>query len=238
MPVSECQPQPAALQHGAGIGGEVAEVGLAHGLGRQVRVEVDGHVERLRRRQDRLEPGVVEEAVLGGAVDERAVEAQLPHAPGHLLGGGVGLAHGQVRKAGEAVGMARDRLGQGVVGLAGQRHALRAVDEVGAGAGGRQHLHGDAGLIHRGEPPLADLGRQLQRVDATGQDGPGPEAAPGNGLAADVALHQRRDREMLFERDDAHGRCLQSGLADCGTTCRTGASGLARLARPPRAPFT
>ena len=64
------------------------------------------------------------------------------------------------------------------------------------------------------QPLLADLGRQLQRVNAAGQDAPGPEAAPGNGLAADVALHQRRDGEMLFERDDAHVQCLQAGSCE------------------------
>ena len=76
--VSECQPQPAGLEHAACARRQIGEVGLPHGLRREVRVDVDRHVEVHRRRQQAVIARVIEKAALGRAVDERTDEAQAP----------------------------------------------------------------------------------------------------------------------------------------------------------------
>ena len=68
-----------------------------------------------------------------------------------------------MREAGEAVGMRGDRFAQHVVDIARERDAFGAVEQIGAGTGSREHLHGDAGLIHFGKAQHAKIGQVVSR---------------------------------------------------------------------------
>ena len=131
---------------------------------------------------------MVEEAALGGAVDERADETEVLHAPLELRRAGVRALHRQHGEAREALGMLGDRGGQMVVHLARHGDAVGAGHEIGAGAGVGEHLHGDAGLVHRREALLADLGQRARAGSARSVGAsPRPEAAPAIALGVDPA---------------------------------------------------
>ena len=197
-------PAPARrFQHTARARLQVGVVGLPHGLGRQVRMDVDRHVEIDGRRQQAVVARMIEEAAFGRAVDERADEAQLLHRAPKLARDSIGALHGQHGEARKARRVPGNRGCQVVVHLAGKRHAVRARHEIGAGARIGQHLHRDPGLVHGAEALLADLRRQLQRVGGIGRRRPRPEPAPADDGPIDPA-HQLRRREMLLERDDTH----------------------------------
>src|SRR5262249_51252769 len=76
----------------------------------------------------------------------------------------VGLLHRQRGEARKAVGIAGDGRRQVVVHLAGHRNAVWARQEIGAGTAVRQHLYGNAGLVHRLQSSLANLGQEFERV--------------------------------------------------------------------------
>ena len=94
------------------------------------------------------------------------------------------------------------RLGQKIVGVAGERDRLGGVQLLGAGRGERQHLHVDAGGIHLGDAAGADVGELLERLEETA-------ALLVRLLIADAAGAGKKFRrgEMLFESDGAHGWC-------------------------------
>src|SRR6201995_5117594 len=101
--------------------------------------------------------------------------------------------------------MTRDRRCKIIVHLARDRDALRSRHEVRPRTGIRQHLHAAAGLIHRLQAPLADLGRQLEWTGAAVLwRCPRPEAAPADGGPIDTP-DQSRHREMLLQRNNPHG---------------------------------
>ncbi len=187
-------PAPAGcLEHAARARLQIGVIGLPHCLRRKVRVDVDRHVEVHGRREQAFIARVIEEAAFGRAVDERADEAQLLHGAHELAGGGIRALHRQDGEPGEAIWMAGNGGRQMVVHLAGDGDAFVAGHEIGAGAGVGQHLHRDAGLVHRPQTPLADLGRPapwdwgrwagpfsagsragLSRPDRCGEPGPEP----------------------------------------------------------------
>ena len=57
--------------------------------------------------------------------------------------------------------MAANRLGEGVVGVAGQRHRLDRIELLHPWSGQRQDLEVDAGGVHVGDPALADVAQLL-----------------------------------------------------------------------------
>ena len=72
-----------------------------------------------------------------------------------------------------------------------------------------QHLHGDAGVVHRLEALLAELGQKLHRARLAGSDlAPLVVAALAMASGLTILGSQGRDGEMLFERDDTHGLFL------------------------------
>ena len=148
---------------------------------------------------------MIEEAALGGAVDERADETQLLDRANELGSGGIRALHRQHGKARKPLGMTRNGRRQMIVHLARNRDALGAGHEVRAGTGVREHLHGDTSLIHRLQAPLADLGQEFERIGAGFGRVPRPETAPADGVPIDAA-DQGRDREMLLQRNDTHRR--------------------------------
>ena len=83
-------------------------------------MQVDGYVQACCGVQDGCAVGVVEEAALGGAVDEGADEAELGDAVLELRDGGVDVPGGQCGEAGEAVRVRGDGVVQCAVEPAGQ----------------------------------------------------------------------------------------------------------------------
>ena len=205
-------PAPAGhLQHAARTIRQIGVVGVPDGLGRQMRMDVDRNIELHRARQQRLIAGMVEKAALGGAVDERAEEAQLPDRANEFARCRIRRLHRQHGKAREPRRMARHGRRQMVVHLARDRDAVRTGHEIGAGTGVREHLQGDAGLIHRLQAPFADLGQQVDRIGAGLWSLPRLKAAPADRVPIDPA-DQGRHREMFLQRNNSHGRD-PSGLA-------------------------
>src|SRR5215831_14327018 len=95
---------PGALKYACGACRQIGEIGLSHGLGRQVRMDIDRHVEVDSRSQDTVIAWVVEEVAIGRAVDERTAEAELLHGAGKLGGGRVRLLHRQRGETRETIG--------------------------------------------------------------------------------------------------------------------------------------
>ena len=131
------------------------------------------------------------------------MEAQLRGGAVQFFGRGVGGEQWEVREAAVAGGVARAGLGEGVVIGAGEVDAGLAGHEVGARSGDRQHLGGDAALVHVGEAGVAEV-RELGTLDGLrpGEVGTG-EATAGDrvaGYAGDDAGHG----EVFFQGDDAH----------------------------------
>ena len=128
------------------------------------------------------------------AVDHRAAELQLLDAALELVGRGLGVLHRQMREAGIAVRPLLDFLGQKIVARFGgaDRRGDVALG-LHAGTGERQHRAGDPGLVHRGEPHLAEIGVAVQKVLALGRRHLGHRRVP--------VLDESRAQEMLFERD-------------------------------------
>ncbi len=202
-------PAPAALlDHAGRARRQIIVIGLPHGLGCQVRVDVDRHIEIYGGRQQAIVARVVEKAPFRRAVHERADKAQLLHRAHQLSSAGVGALHRQHREAREAIRMAGDGRCQMVVHLARDGDALGARHEVRAGTGVGEHLDGDAGLVHGPQAPLADLGQQLAEVWALRGRCSRPETAAGDGGRIDTA-DQGGNGEMLFKGDDTHA--LSSG---------------------------
>jgi hypothetical protein len=148
---------------------------------------------------------MIEEAAFGGAVDHGADETELFHGALEFDGGCIGTLQRQRSEAGKAVGVARDRGGQMIVELARERDAIGAGQQIRTRAAVGQHLHGDAGLVHRFEPDLADLGQELQGIWRAR----GEITRPITAAADDVfgnARTKRGHREVLLKGDGTHRR--------------------------------
>ena len=92
------------------------------------------------------------------AIDHRAGEPQLAHAALELVGGGFGVLHGKMGKAGIAVGAFADRACEEIIRLA--RLAARGCSilfRLNSRPGQSEHGAGDAGLVHGGKPHLAEI---------------------------------------------------------------------------------
>ena len=120
-----------------------------------------------------------------------------------FVGCGVGGEQRQVGEAAVAGGMAGARLGQRVVVGAGEVDAWPARHEVGAWAGDRQYLDGDAAGVHVGEAGVAQVGEFVAlgglRPDEVGTG----KAAAGDRLGGDAG-DDARDGVVFFQGDDAH----------------------------------
>src|SRR5215469_660333 len=95
--------------------------------------------------------------------------------------------------------------GKMIVELARERDAIGAGKQIRTRAAVGEHLHGDAGLVHRFEPDLADLGQELQRIWRAR----GEIARPITAAVDDVfrnALTKRGHREVLLKGNGTHRR--------------------------------
>ncbi len=117
-------------------------------------------------------------------MQHRALEAEVAHRPLEFGAGGVRRRQRQGGEAGEPVRPPGHGLGDQVVGAARHldgplgREVLRAAREV------RKHLKIDTGLVHGGDPPLAQVHQPLTQ-----------------GLERHAA-EQFRMREVLLEHHD------------------------------------
>ena len=115
----------------------------------------------------------------------------------------VGGEHRQMREAAVARGLARAGLSQRVVVGARQVDAGLARHEIGAGAGHRQHLRGDAAGVHVGEACVAEVGEFVAfgglRPDEVGTG----KAAAFDRLGRDAG-DDAGDGVVFFQGDDAH----------------------------------
>ena len=153
-------PAPAGgLEHAVGAVRQARKVSFSHRLRWNVRMNVDRHVKFDRGGKEAIKARVIEEAAFGRSVDHGADETELFHGTLEFDGGGVGTLHRQRGETGKAVRAARDRGGQMIVELARERHAIGAGKQIRTRAAVGKHLHGDAGVVHRLEPDLADLGQ-------------------------------------------------------------------------------
>ena len=92
-----------------------------------------------------------------------ALEAQLLDAALQLLAGLLGLLGAEGGVADEPVGIPGDGGGQLVVGLAGQLGGPRRLQLLDTRGRQRQHGHVDAGRVHGGDAPGADVEQLLEQ---------------------------------------------------------------------------
>ena len=95
------------------------------------RVDVQRHVQGLRPLEDRPELLVVEEHAVGQPVYHSALESQRGDCPLQFIGRGLGVGGRQGGKPGEPIGVRGDRLGEAIVGVAGQPHGSLRVQTLG-----------------------------------------------------------------------------------------------------------
>ena len=187
-------PAPGGQRQGeAEIAGQVVVIGVAHRFGGDAGVQVDRQVEASGRRQDRIEARIVEEAAVGRAVHQHAVEAELRDGAVQFIGGGLGCQQRQMGEAAQPGRVACAALGQRVVVGAGEVDAGLAGHQVGAGAGNRQHLRRDAMRVHVRDAGVAEIGEFVALGGLCPGEVRSGEAAAGDGIAGDAG-------------DDARGR--------------------------------
>ena len=158
------------------------------------RMDVDQRAERLGALPERAQRWMIEILPVGVAVDHGAAEFQLLDATRELVGRGLGVLHRQMREAGIAVGPFLDFLGQEIVAGLGRADRRRGVAlGLDAGSGEGQHGALDAGLVHRCQPRLAEVGVEAQKPIALGGRHLGHGGIP--------VFDETRTEKVLFEGD-------------------------------------
>src|SRR5262249_19642727 len=105
---------------------------------------------------------------VGMAIDHRTGEFELAYAAFEFVGGGVRILHGKVGKSGIAVGSVLNLARQKIVGCARAANGERGIAlRLHAGTRQPNHRAANAGLIHRGEPQVAEIGQPRQRLIPT-----------------------------------------------------------------------
>src|SRR6266852_9421181 len=145
-----------AFEHAAGARWKISKIGLPNGFGRKVRMDIDRYVELHGRRQQTIIARVIEEAALGRAVDERTDKTKVPNRTNELDNRGIRALHWQYGEPRKTFGVTVDGCRQMVVHRPRNPDTIGAGHEIGAGAAVGEHLHGDAGLIHGLQAPLAN----------------------------------------------------------------------------------
>ena len=141
---------------------------LGHG-----RVQVDGHVQFGAFGQDGPVLLLVDVGVAVVAVCLPAFEAQLLDAALQLFAGGIGVFGGERGVADEAVGILRYGGGQLVVGVVREPGGPLRLQLLDARGRQRQDGHVDAGGVHGGDTPGADVQQLLEKSVRIGLGGVG-----------------------------------------------------------------
>ena len=170
-------------------------------------MQIDRHSQRFGGLEHRPEELVVEVAAVDVTVDQGADEAVVADGALEFGDGGLRVAHRQGGEPEEPAGMLGDRGDDRVVGLSGQFDGLRELDGFDAGHVG-QDLHVDAGSVHRGDPPLAEVFDARRRPLWTVR-----RLVDQFLRAVGVCLGNARQRVVLLERDDLHASEL-AGVDD------------------------
>ena len=196
-----CQPQPGLREHVDHKRREARVIGVDHRLRRPRRMDVDRRVERLGGFQNGPEELVVEIAAAIVAVDDGADEAAGLH-PVFELGGGLVRRRGRQRgEAGKPLRVLLHPRGKEIVDFAGQRDGVGGIELLGAGRSQRQHLHVDAGCVHRRDALVGDIGEALDQPRGAAFEF---ERRVFQILAGTV--EKARRCEVFFKGNDAH-RC-------------------------------
>src|SRR5581483_8667066 len=124
--------------------------------GGALRVDVDGHVQRLCRGEDVPELRVIQILVVRVRVDHGAFEAKFRDGPLQFLRGFLRILWGDRGDAGEARGMFPDGLGELVVAGFGERDRGGFVENLYAGAGEGKDVHVQPTGIHIPDAPLIE----------------------------------------------------------------------------------
>jgi hypothetical protein len=156
-------------------------------------VQVDRRVQGLRGLEDGPELRVVQVLALGVGVDDDADQAEFPRAALDFLGRGRRVLRRDRGQPAEPVRVLAARLGQLVVGQSGHGDRPVPVQDLDAGAGQRDDLPVDAGGVHVGDPPVAEV---LQ----AGQHRGGPF-----GLVAHVEALQADEAGVIGRTVGEHG---------------------------------
>jgi hypothetical protein len=178
---------------------EAGIVGVADALLRDLGVDQQRDAKLGRAGEGGLEDRIIEVLVADPAVENGALAAQILDRPLELARGGVAVPDGQHRQRLKARRVGGHGLGQEVVDAARQVDAMVA-EIVQARRRQRQDLHVDAGLVHQGQPLLAEVGQAF--VDDGRIEGQGAVIGAGEGRPG--ALHVSR-KDMFFDADDLHG---------------------------------
>ena len=170
-------------------------------------MDVDRHAERLRAGEHRREVGVVEEPAVDGTVAHAADEAVLTHRAIELVGRRPGFTQRQGGERSEPVRPGRDDLvGDPVVEPAGEGHAFRGGQVLGAGCHRREHLDADPGLVHVRNP----AGAEVEEL------GPAPAAGEEPLVGAGVQPLQLAGREVLLQSDEKQLPVVVRGAREGG----------------------
>ena len=127
-------------------------------------MQIDRHIERFGALQDRPEERVVEIAAAMVAVDDRALEAVADRAfqfVGGLPGAAIGNGQGR-QSASDAFSPPR----RGNRSLRARSRSASASSNCSTPGIERQHLHIDAGGVHLGHAPVADIAKLFEELGA------------------------------------------------------------------------
>ena len=164
-------------------------------------MEVQRHPEPLGGGVEVIELRRVGQGVPGAPVQHRATEAQLGDRALQFLSGSFRRGRRDGGKGLEALRIAVDDLGEGVVRLACDGHGVLCRKVLHAGRGEGQDLDVDALVVHVGQAPIGDvpqpLGERLVAVAELG-DLRHPRQGP--------SFEQHRQDDVLLESYDP--RCV------------------------------
>jgi hypothetical protein len=153
------------------------------------------------------------------AIDEGALETLLPDPAIQLIGRLLGGRDRQAGKAGKTFWISLHHVGEEIVRLPRDRDLFRHLGLLDPGRIQRQHLHVDAGGVHLGEAPVADILQLLENLRAAG-----PPVAELLNEAPARPGNEAGTREVLFKGDGpqfhahpqrAHGLAIALGNRRC-----------------------
>src|SRR5580658_976613 len=139
------------------FGSEAAVVSVDHCLGRPLGMQVDGHAERFGAFKYGPEELVVKVTSVDVAIDQCAHEAQVADGALELAGCRRRVDHWQCGKSEESVRILRDRRRYGIVRQSSKFPRERRLKALCARRRVREDLHIDTGLVHKSDPPLAQI---------------------------------------------------------------------------------
>src|SRR6202012_2614389 len=162
--------------------------------------------------EDRIEEPVVQVAALAVPVDHRTGKAELADRALELFGRLVGGTDGHSGEAGQPLRKAPDGCGQFVIAGSGQLDGFWTVELLHPGGGQRQHGQVDAGLVHRCDTRLTEVGDRFDQTLPRRQ----PRARTAEEFLCDVVLFEGDRAHRLLFLQYSGGRCTARYLLAVG----------------------